>query len=226
MQNKYLYIALIHYPVKNKNGEVVSTAITNLDLHDMARAAKTYGVKGYYIINPMAAQRELAERIIRHWTEGFGASYNPNRGEALSIIKIVPEFRDALSEIERETGARPKVMATAAREAEGVKEDRDSEIPPTPIYQRGASGDLTKGDRVIGFEQAREVINAGPSVIAFGTGWGLTDEFIGSCDFRLPPIRGAGGQGGRFTGSTGGGYNHLPVRSAAAIILDRLAGER
>ncbi len=200
-----LYIALIHYPVKNKNGDVVSTAITNLDLHDMARTAKTYGVKGYYIINPMAAQRELAERIIRHWTEGFGAGYNPNRGEALRVIRIVPEFQGALSEIERETGARPKVMATAARDMGGEDAGRKEGRP-------GINGN--QGGGGISFAQAREAINAGPVVIAFGTGWGLTDEFIGSCDFRIPPIRGAGD------------YNHLPVRSAAAIILDRLAGDR
>ncbi|MHB8174217.1 MAG: RNA methyltransferase [Nitrospirota bacterium] len=184
-----LYIALIHYPVRNKNGEIVSTAITNLDLHDMARVAKTYGVARFYIINPMAAQRELAGRIIRHWTEGFGAGYNPNRGEALRVIKVVPEFADALSEIEGETGARPKVIATAARE-------RDA------------------GGGVVSFGEARDIVNACPSVIAFGTGWGLTEDFIAACDYRLSPIRGAGD------------YNHLPVRSATAIILDRLVGER
>ncbi len=205
MQGKNLYIALIHYPVKNKNGEVVSTAITNLDLHDMARTAKTYGVAGYYIINPMAAQRELAERIIRHWIEGFGAGYNPNRGEALRVIKIVPEFKDALLEIERETGTRPKVMATAARDMGG--EDAGYKEGQPDMNGTGGCG-------VISFAQAREVLKNSPSVIAFGTGWGLTDEFIDSCDFRLPPIRGAGE------------YNHLPVRSAAAIILDRLVGDR
>ncbi len=201
---------------------MVSTAITNLDLHDMARTAKTYGVKGYYIINPMAAQRELAERIIRHWTEGFGAGYNPNRGEALRIIKIVPEFHDALSGIERETGARPKVVATAAREPGESGRACDDQV----IRERAEQG--SHGGRVIGFARAREIINAGPAVIAFGTGWGLTDEFMESCDFRLVPIRCAGGYEGRSADPAGGdnGYNHLPVRSAAAIILDRLAGER
>ncbi len=221
-----LYIALLHYPVKNKNGEVVSTAITNLDLHDMARTAKTYGVKGYYIINPMAAQRELAERIVRHWTEGFGAVYNPNRGEALRVIKIAPEFKDVFSEIERETGARPKVIATAARGrstgSEAGRADDDGGGHPVESGRERAAQDSC-GKRAISFERAREIINAGPVVIAFGTGWGLTDEFIGSCDYRLMPIRGADGHGGQ---SAGDGYNHLPVRSAAAIILDRLAGER
>ncbi|MBT8351253.1 MAG: RNA methyltransferase, partial [Deltaproteobacteria bacterium] len=37
-----LYVALVHYPVVNKNGDVIASAVTNLDLHDIARAAKTY----------------------------------------------------------------------------------------------------------------------------------------------------------------------------------------
>jgi hypothetical protein len=187
-----LYIALLHYPVRNKNGEIVSTAITNLDLHDMARVAKTYDLAGYYIINPMPAQRELAGKIIRHWTHGFGAGYNPNRGEALQMIEVVPDLSDALAEIKGRTGVVPKVIATAAREGQGA----------------GAAGGT------ISFDAAREIIDSGPCVIAFGTGWGLTEEFIAACDYRLSPIRGKSA------------YNHLPVRSAAAIILDRLIGER
>ena len=54
----------------------------------------------------------------------------------------------------------------------------------------------------------------GPFILAFGTGWGLTDDFIRGCDMALEPVAGRGG------------YNHLPVRAAVAIILDRLLGER
>jgi hypothetical protein len=54
----------------------------------------------------------------------------------------------------------------------------------------------------------------GPHVLLFGTGWGLTREFLASCDYMLKPIEGLGG------------YNHLPVRSAVAIILDRLLSNR
>ena len=71
-------IALLHYPVYDKNGKVVATAITNLDIHDISRAAKTFGLFRYYVVTPVAGQREMAERIGRHWREGWGASYNPN----------------------------------------------------------------------------------------------------------------------------------------------------
>ena len=54
----------------------------------------------------------------------------------------------------------------------------------------------------------------GPYLLLLGTGWGLTKDVIDGADFRLPPIYGREG------------YNHLSVRSAASIIIDRLLGER
>ena len=51
-------------------------------------------------------------------------------------------------------------------------------------------------------------------LIVFGTGWGLSDEVIKKADYILEPVNGPGE------------YNHLSVRSAAAIILDRLFGGR
>ena len=83
-----LAIALLHYPVYNKHGEVVTTALTNLDLHDIARSAKTYGLERFYIVTPSAGQRALAERITGHWQEGWGAAYNPDRNDELDIVRI------------------------------------------------------------------------------------------------------------------------------------------
>ena len=53
-----------------------------------------------------------------------------------------------------------------------------------------------------------------PLLVLFGTGWGLTEEVIARSDHLLPAVLGAGD------------YNHLSVRSAAAIILDRLCGRQ
>ncbi len=78
-----IYLALVHYPVKNKNGQTITSAVTNLDLHDIARAAKTYGVGAFYVVTPLEDQKELVEKIVSHWTEGFGRIYNPKRFEAV-----------------------------------------------------------------------------------------------------------------------------------------------
>ncbi|HLO26270.1 MAG TPA: RNA methyltransferase, partial [Geobacteraceae bacterium] len=53
-----------------------------------------------------------------------------------------------------------------------------------------------------------------PYLLLLGTGWGLADEIFSRADFVLAPIKGQGD------------YNHLSVRSAAAILLDRLLGDR
>ena len=83
-----LYVGLVHYPVYNKNHERIASAITTFDLHDLSRLAKTYGVKRLYVITPLEDQQELADRVIQHWTTGYGATYNPNRREALELISV------------------------------------------------------------------------------------------------------------------------------------------
>lgn len=182
-----IYIALLHHPVYNKSGDIVTTAITNLDLHDIARIAKTYAVGGYFVVNPMPAQRDLAGRILSHWVSGFGATYNPNRGEALKVISVVEGLEDAVRDVEARHGVRPELVATAARQKPGA----------------------------VGFERMRERVESGvPLILLFGTGWGLADELLLKCDHLLEPVNGLSG------------YNHLPVRAAVAIILDRLLGDR
>ena len=180
-----LYLALVHYPVVNKNGDVIASAVTNLDLHDIARAAKTYGVKGFFVATRLADQIELIKRIIGHWTNGAGADYNPARRSALELIRTKESIEDVVSHIDAEEGVRPKTIATCAR----------------------------KFDTAISYEKMRGLIGNGkPHLLVFGTAWGLAEETILQADYILEPVM----------GNTD--YNHLSVRSAASIILDRLAG--
>ena len=53
-----------------------------------------------------------------------------------------------------------------------------------------------------------------PVLMVFGTGWGLAPEVMARADLRLAPVQGPSD------------YNHLSVRAAAAVILDRLLGTR
>lgn len=68
----------------------------------------------------------------------------------------------------------------------------------------------------IGYKDFREkIVNTEESyLLLFGTGWGIIKEEMAKADYILHPIRGAGD------------YNHLSVRSAVAIILDRISGEK
>ncbi|OQX18914.1 MAG: hypothetical protein BWK80_37515 [Desulfobacteraceae bacterium IS3] len=182
-----LYVALIHYPVVNKNGEVIASAVTNLDLHDIARASKTYGVIGYYVVTPLEDQKALVEKIISHWVTGVGAAYNPVRREALELIRVKDSVAAVIEDIRNRGEGMPKTVVTSARE-----------------YPRS-----------IGYETFREMLETGsPYLLNFGTAWGLSESLISEADYVLNPIKGKCG------------YNHLSVRSAVSVILDRLMGVR
>ncbi|HJX33572.1 MAG TPA: RNA methyltransferase [Desulfatiglandales bacterium] len=183
-----LYIGLLHYPVYNKNNQTIASAITNFDLHDLSRLSMTYGVRKFFIITPLDDQRMLAERIILHWTNGYGARYNIDRKEAFKITDIARSLEEAIDKIREIEGEKPILIATDA--AKRVR------------------GSIT-------FSRTIEILNSEKTVlILFGTAWGLHEEVIDMADFMLEPISGKNG------------YNHLSVRTAAGIILDRLAGIR
>lgn len=180
-----LYLGLVHHPVYNKNGDKIASALTTLDLHDLARLCKTYGLKRYFVITPLEDQRELAERVIRHWTKGYGARYNRDRKEAVQEVSVVPDLNRALRDIEGVEGERPLTMATDAAPQENA------------LDYAAARGILAR-DRAV--------------LLLLGTAWGLHQDVLRGVDFVLEPVTGAGE------------YNHLSVRTAAAVIVDRLLG--
>jgi tRNA (guanine37-N1)-methyltransferase len=181
-----VYVALLHYPVYDKNGQVVTAAVTNMDIHDIARSGKTYGICGFYVVTPVKALQKLASKIIKHWEEGYGSQYNTTRKEALALARIRDTLDDVLIDIERECGEKPAVVATTAR----------------------------PGENRASFTALRDMLltTTQPFLILFGTGWGLTETIISHSDYVLQAIEGPTV------------YNHLSVRSAAAIVLDRLLG--
>ena len=178
-------VALVHYPVVSRIGETIGSAVTNLDLHDIARAGRTFGVTTYWVVTPFHEQQELAGQIVGHWTDGHGGRTNPDRSDALSIIRVCATLDAAVAGATGRHGARPWVLATCAREQ----------------------------DNTVDFAAARERIWQGePVLLLLGTAWGLAPEVLAMADGVLPPIRGVSG------------FNHLSVRSAAAILFDRLLG--
>lgn len=185
----HLDVALIHHPVVNRHGEIIGSAVTNLDLHDIARASKTFGVSAYWVVTPYPLQQELATGIVGHWTEGYGGVADSDRAAALSLIKIRASLTEVIDEMTQKHGRRPKVVATSAASAD---------------------------EKRVSFAALRQEIIGEklPVLLLFGTAWGLAPEALELADAMLPPISGPGA------------YNHLSVRSAASIMLDRLLGRR
>lgn len=185
-----IYVALLHYPVYDRQGAIVTTSFTNLDLHDISRVARTYDCRSFFLITPVKIQREFASKLIKHWTTGFGSRYNLSRREALQVLSLQSDLEGTIDLIKKlEEGKNPITIAT------------------------GAKGTFTNLD----FYGCRRMIHVNkeerPFLLLFGTGWGLADEVMQKADYVLEPVKGRGI------------YNHLSVRSAVAIILDRLLGE-
>src|SRR6266542_6599191 len=113
-----IYVALLHHPVYDKNGQVVTTAVTNMDIHDIARSARTYGIHGFFVVTPVKPLQKLALKIIEHWQVGYGSEYNVTRKEALALAHICDTLDDAVIAIDRDTGEKPALVVTSARRAE------------------------------------------------------------------------------------------------------------
>ena len=182
-------IVLLHHPVLDRDAEVVTTAITNLDVHDISRSARAYGCHSFFVVHPVSAQRELCDRIREHWVTGSGKRRIPDRAHALALVRTVPSFSDVIEELGGRD--RVRVWATAAQ---------------------------SRGRSITSFADARAAVSEDDRhlVILLGTGWGLAPQCLDDADRLIEPI----------VSGRGDGWNHLSVRAACAIVLDRLLGPR
>lgn len=183
MKLQPLALALVHHPVLDRRGDEVAAAVTNLDIHDLARLAKSYGLARYYLVTPLIEQQALVRRIVAHWRQGFGADYNSDRSAALDLLQLTDSLDLAEADWQQRVGRQSRTLLTGARHAAGLD-----------------------------FSAARTLATESPLLLVFGTGHGLAPAVYRPGREPLAPLR-------------AGGYNHLSVRTAAAIILDRLVGE-
>jgi len=178
-------IALVHFPVYNKSGDIVTSSVTTLDVHDVSRICRTYAVGTFYVVTPLETQQKLVSRMMEHWLKGYGAEYNPTRKEALLNTRVVNVLDEAVADITQRRGVKPRTV-----------------IPDAKRFPQSRS-----------YPEVRAALNEDyPHLLVFGTGWGLETGIVERADIILAPIDGLSG------------YNHLPVRAAIAIILDRLLG--
>jgi hypothetical protein len=152
-------VLLAHHPVLDRQRAIVTTAITNLDLHDIARSAYTFGVSDFFVAHPVAAQRALAERVREHWVTGSGARRIPDRKPPMEILRIVESIDQALEAL----GGSPELWVTSA--SRGSKPVLDHASARAAVAAEGA-----------------------PVLLVFGTGWGLADEVCERATARIAPI--------------------------------------
>lgn len=184
-----LSFCLLHYPVLLEEKKCGTSSLTNLDVHDIARISRSYGMGPFYVVTPLEDQLRLLEAILRHWSAGAGGRARSDRSRALSLVRGASSLEEAVTLAEARAGVRPRLVATSAAWP-GKKRAAPPLVPP----------------------EVREWCREGPVLLCLGTARGLAPEVIARCDGRLRPLR--------FLGD-----NHLSVRSAAAILADRILGD-
>lgn len=154
-------------------------------------------MKGYFLVTPIEDQHELVGRILSHWRSDQSEQYHPKRFEALSRTRMAKDFEEVKAAVRLQ---HPESEGWASPEV--VLTDARP-LPNSVSYAdyRRELEDPSRGKR--------------PVILVFGTGWGVSDVFYPEVHRILAPVYGPEGKGG---------YNHLSVRSAVAIILDRLFG--
>lgn len=186
------YVVIMHSQVivgdGRKDGRKVGdTSVASIDIHDIARSCKTYGVKNFFIVTQLEDQFKIVNTFFDFWHSKVGRDYNLSRYNAMEPVILTKSFETVVEQIKQKESADPVIITTSAKpHGKGVKIDYFSQ------------GVVWKENR--------------PVLIVFGTGQGLSDEIMDQSNFILTPVRGLTD------------YNHLSVRSAAAIILDRWLG--
>ncbi len=184
MINENVFIALLHYPAMDREGKIIVTSFTTMDLHDIARPARAYEINKFYIVQPIDAQRMVIQRQINYWLSEEGKKSNPTRYEVVQLVRLAYTLDEVIEDIEKERGRRPLLVGTDAR------------TYPNTVKYSWLRKEIEKRDR--------------DWLILFGTAHGIPPDLMNTFDYILEPIYGAGD------------WNHLSVRNAVAIILDRL----
>lgn len=159
------YAVIMHSEVMMPDGRVGESSVTSLDIHDIARSAKTYGLVGYFVVTPLVDQQKIAHKLLEFWHSGVGVTYNPSRHEAVSLVRCVSLLDEAIAYIEEKEGKKPLLLATSAQEYVGI---------PSISYQ----------------DQQEVWSHERPVLFVFGTAKGLAPQVMERCDYFLPPVRG------------------------------------
>lgn len=184
-----IHVALVHHPTVDKTGMTTATSVTNLDLHDISRASRTYGVDGFWVVHPHQSMNHYVDKVMNFWKDGHGSTYNPTRREALETTYLVRDLGELAEELE--------------------KQNPDVEIAWVATSAKKLPNSISYKDMRVMMENPDE---KRLFCVLFGTGWGLHPCVMEEMTYILDPIYGPSD------------WNHLSVRAAAGIILDRLRG--
>lgn len=163
------YAALLHsdvlVQVDKTETKVGTTSITSIDIHDIARSVRTYGLKHLFLVTPLKDQQKVANTLLDFWKKGHGKEYNPSRFEAVCQVSVHDTLKNTIIQIEQKEGIAPLVVATSA-----------CQVDHRAVITYSDQQRLWSEDR--------------PLLFLFGTGKGLSHDIITSSDYVLLPVGG------------------------------------
>ena len=153
-------------------------------------------------------------RLVRTY-EGKGLIMVTPLGSQMAMVeRITSHWKSGFGAVYNPTRDEALKLVKAVPYFEDVIRFIEEREGKSPITVATSARELA-GKRIGYKELGRMMLeDNSPYAIVLGTGWGLADELVEKCHYILDPIKGLGN------------YNHLSVRCAAAIIVDRLLGWR
>ena len=145
------------------------------------------------------------------YTYGLGGYYvtTPLEDQRALLETLLVHWREGAGSRSNRDRATAFSLVRSAQSVEEVVNDITERCGQRP-YCIGTSA---AGAGTVTFAGVREILRTRPALLLFGTGQGLSPHLCEMCDAMLPPLQ-------RLRA-----YNHLSVRAAVAIVLDRIAGD-
>ncbi len=152
-------------------------------------------------------------RLVKTYGGRFVAMVTPIRAQQEMIMRIVDHWRTGFGSRYNPTRFEALEMVRVASDLGELVEEEGLGDEVVTIATSARRGDTPA---MLQWNEVRNIVWGGKRFPLFllGTGWGIAEGLLEGCHYRLPPIEGVGS------------YNHLSVRCAASIIVDRVVAGR
>src|SRR5438093_2947175 len=91
------------------------TSVTSIDIHDIARSSKTYGIKEFFIVTPLLDQQKIVQKLLDFWKKGIGFEYNRCRYDAIRLVQLIDSLHGVIKKIEEREGKKQLIVALSAQ---------------------------------------------------------------------------------------------------------------
>jgi tRNA (guanine37-N1)-methyltransferase len=161
------YCALLHNDIMLPDNQVGNSSVTSIDIHDIARSSATYGIKKYFVVTRLWAQKKLVEKFLSFWHEKKTGQVNESRAFALKSVALASELTEVVEEIKvLEGGVAPVIIVTSSRRHLSHK-------------------------NMIEYDDQEKIWELKrPVLFVFGTSHGISPELMDTFDYRLVPLEG------------------------------------